>query len=371
LSAVIRIAKRGQAATSREESPRPNDPPLASSGLRRAGAVGLPQDLGWQATAYGIASAVGYTLANICLRALTELDPVWVSQLKALPTVIGMIPFVAMRMVQGQAVLPSFRVLGIIILGAMIGQLLGNVAFQWSLGVVGIALSVPLTLGAMIVSGALFGSVLLGDRVSRSVAVASVVLMLSIVILSLGAPQANASIERVAAGMGGADRWRVLLGVAAACVSGFAYSGLGVALRLATHRGTPICSLLLIVAATGFVLLGAIVQWRFGHLPWYTLQGPALFYMVAAGTFNLLAFAALTKALHLSSVVFVNALNASQTAMAAVIGVLMFGEASSWPMVLGVLLTVFGLLMMKGRRRPPLSKTADESPVREAASHDP
>ena len=85
---------------------------------------------------------------------------------------------------------------------------------------------------------------------------------------------------------------------------------------------------------------------------------------------RLLAFAALTKALHLSSVLFVNVLNASQTAMAAVIGVLMFGEASSWPMVLGVLLTVVGLLMMKGWRRPSPANIAQAPPVT-AATQEP
>jgi DME family drug/metabolite transporter len=309
--------------------------------------------MGWLATTNGIASAVGYTLANICLRSLTDLDPVWVSQLKALPTIVGVAPLVMLRAVRGQTIIPSLRLLGIVMLAAALGQLVGNVAFQWSLGVIGIALSVPLTLGAMIVSGALLGWALLGDRVSRPVAVASTVLMVAIVILSLGAPQANASILRVPVEVSPADWWRVLGGVVAACASGVAYSGLGVALRFASHRGAPISSLLLIVGTTGFVLLGAIVKLRIGHLPWNSLHGSNLTYMLAAGTFNLVAFAALTKALHLSSVVFVNALNASQTAMAAVIGVLMFGEASSWPMTVGVLLTVLGLLMMKGRRRPP------------------
>jgi drug/metabolite transporter (DMT)-like permease len=209
-----------------------------------------------------------------------------------------------------------------------------------------------LTLGAMIVSGAALGSALLGDRVSRPVALASTVLMVAIVILSIGAPQANASIEGLSVQLSPTDWWRVVAGVAAACASGVAYSGLGVALRFASHRGTPISTLLLIVGTTGFVLLGAIVHVRMGHWPWASLEGPPLFFMIAAGTFNLVAFAALTKALHLSSVLFVNALNASQTAMAAVIGVTVFGEASSLPMVLGVLLTVIGLLMMKGRRRP-------------------
>ena len=65
--------------------------------------------------------------------------------------------------------------------------------------------------------------------------------------------------------------------------------------------------------------------------------------------FNLIAFVALTKALHLSSVMFVNGLNASQIAMAAIAGVLLFQEPITLAMGAGVLLTVFGLVLMRKR----------------------
>jgi drug/metabolite transporter (DMT)-like permease len=150
----------------------------------------------------------------------------------------------------------------------------------------------------------------------------------------------------------------VLGAVAAAGFSGIAYSCLSVMLRYASNRGTPISSLLFLVGLTGFVLLGLVVRVRLGGFPLATLHGPAWGYLLGAGTCNVLAFAALTKALHLSSVPFVNALNASQSAMAALIGVLLFREAFSLPMMSGVLLTVMGLLMMKSRS--PSSAPAGE-----------
>jgi drug/metabolite transporter (DMT)-like permease len=75
--------------------------------------------------------------------------------------------------------------------------------------------------------------------------------------------------------------------------------------------------------------------------------------LIGAGLFNLIAFVALTKALHLSSVMFVNGLNASQTAMAAVAGVLLFQEPVTIAMGAGVTLTAFGLALMRGRRDKP------------------
>jgi hypothetical protein len=72
-------------------------------------------------------------------------------------------------------------------IASIIGQLLGNVMFQWSLGVVGIALAVPLTLGTMILSGALMGRIVLHEPVTVQMALSTVVLIGAIFVLSLGA----------------------------------------------------------------------------------------------------------------------------------------------------------------------------------------
>ena len=46
--------------------------------------------------------------------------------------------------------------------------------------------------------------------------------------------------------------------------------------------------------------------------------------MLAAGVFNLIAFVAVTRALQIATLVYVNALNASQVAMAGLAGVIFF-----------------------------------------------
>jgi drug/metabolite transporter (DMT)-like permease len=68
--------------------------------------------------------------------------------------------------------------------------------------------------------------------------------------------------------------------------------------------------------------------------------------MLAAGVCNTVAFLALTKSLQLTSVVYVNALNATQAALATLAGVLVFREALSPGLTLGVGLTIAGLIVL-------------------------
>ena len=69
-------------------------------------------------------------------------------------------------------------------------------------------------------------------------------------------------------------------------------------------------------------------------------------WMLAAGTFNLVAFLAITKGLQLTTVVHANVLNASQVAMGALAGMILFKESlNSW-MVLGICVTIAGVLLI-------------------------
>ncbi len=314
---------------------------------RRGGRVvkSMRHEIGWIATLCGIGSAIGYTAANICLRSVTHLDPIWVSAIKALPTVFFFAPAMASRVLRGQTVFPSLRIVLMAIGAAIVGQLFGNVSFQWALGIVGIALAVPLTLGTMIVSGALLGRFLLGDRVTERMMVASVILIVAICVLSFGASEAHASLRPEESG----DLVRVVFGVLAACLSGIAYSVLSVMLRYASNRGTPLSSLLFTVGLTGAVVLGSISFAQHGVDLVVETVARDWQRLIGAGLFNLAAFWMLTKSLHLSSVVFVNVLNASQTAMAAIAGLLLFDEPLTPPVAAGIGLTIVGLLIMRPR----------------------
>jgi drug/metabolite transporter (DMT)-like permease len=165
--------------------------------------------------------------------------------------------------------------------------------------------------------------------------------------LSFGAPEANRAIAATSAYADAGSMWMLALGVFAGCFAGFSYCLLGVAIRYTSARGLPLSTILVSTTLTGFLVLGALSLARLGMAALEATAPADLTVMLAAGVFNAVAYLALAKALHLTGVVFVNALNASQTAMAALVGIAFFYEPPTLPLLAGIGLTCWGLLMMR------------------------
>ncbi len=311
----------------------------------------------------GLASSLGYTVANVCLRAVSDSDAVWVSCVKAFPTVALFGPVLLYRLSRGLDRLPPAGQMTRLVIASLICQVFGNVAFQWSLGVVGMALTVPLTFGTMIISGAALGRIVLNESVTVRMALSTVVLIGAISMLSLGAGEASRCVvpphHSLSTGL-------VAAGVGAAGLSGVAYALLGVTIRYAVTDRISIPLTLVTVTFTGVVVLGIGALWRIGAsgmlatLPWH------FWTMMLAGFFNAVSFLALTKSLQLIPVVYVNALSSTQAALAAIAGILLFSERSSAALWLGVALTIVGLILMQRRTNARGSRPADrwrEEPV--------
>ncbi|MFO0871140.1 MAG: DMT family transporter [Pirellulales bacterium] len=298
-------------------------------------------------TLCGLVAAFGYTCANICLRSVSDCDPVWVSAVKSVPTVLLAAPIVCWEAWgRGQQVVTRRAALALAISG-LLGQLGGNVLFQWSLGVVGLALAVPLCLGGQIISSGLLGRIVLGEAVSARRAMAIGVLIVATVVLSSGADAAHRTVAPSADAS--ASFGELAAGVAAATFSGLAYAILGVVIRRAVVGQTTIAATLFVVCVVGLISLGAWSPLRLGWDPLWATPWADLRPMLLAGLFNFAAFWALTKALQLTPVVYVNALNVTQASLAAMAGVLLFQEAPSAGLVWGVVLTAAGLLLLRGR----------------------
>ena len=254
------------------------------------------------------------------------------------------------RRLRGACPLPGFRVLAALLLIGALAQLGGNVGYQISLGVIGLALGTALTFGALIVGGAVVGRFWLGEAVSARSAAAMALLIGAIALLCLAAPAAQVS---VAANTSPA---LLLLGVGGACASGIAYSLLGAMIRRQARNETPLPITLFMISGTGLFGLGLLSLYRLGWSSmWSTLSSnwPA---MCGGGLFNALGFLALSKALERAPVVQVNAVNASQIAMAGLAGVIFFGEPADWPLVVGAVLTVIGLALVQ---RSPAAEEPD------------
>lgn len=311
--------------------------------LARQNSVANPYVLG---TMFGLLSSVVYTAANSFLTAVNYLDPVWVSAVKAVPTVALIGPVLVVLALRGQKVVPGAGTLAAIGAGGLVGQLGGNILFQWSLSQIGVALTVPLSLGGMILFAAVLGRIFLHEPVTLRAAGALVVLLAAIFVLSLGAREASDEVAKGPVSLVG-----VLAGVAAACFAGLAYSVLNVVLRYHITRGAPLPATLFTVSLCGMVALSVLSVLRIGGQGMAATSRNEWLLMLGAGLCNTVAFISLTKSLQLTSVVWVNALNATQATMAAIAGVMIFEEPLSPWLAAGIGLTVIGLMLLAHAHR--------------------
>ena len=296
-------------------------------------------------TACCIVSAFAYTGANICLRQLADLgaDEMWVICVKELVTVVTVGSWLLLRKTRGARLRgPRAVLLGLMVTGLAV-QLFGNLGVQWAFGVVGMVITIPLIFGTMLTASALLGLAFLKERVPvRSVA-AITVLIVSIVFLSCGAGE-DTGTRTASAGEPALPV--VLLAVGAACLGGCMYAGLSTMIRSSATAQVPVTTVVFIITGMGVLSLGSLSVVRLGVKELAATSWEQLIWMLAAGMFNLIAFLAITKGLQLTTVVRANLLNASQIAMAAMAGILLFGESTNVWMICGIALTIVGVTMI-------------------------
>ena len=290
----------------------------------------------------GISAAVLYTLANIALRRCVEVDPFLVAAVKAAPTVILLAPFLLWMLMRGEALATSRRLIPRFIIVSLIGQFVGNAAFQIALGTIGLAASVPITLGVLIVGGAVLGRLLLREPVRLRTIVAMVMIMIAVVVLShpsTSVAPANSNTDHP-----------VWVGALCAAASGAAYALFGAVMRQTMRGGVSAPATMFISGLVGTISLWIVTLVRSGLDSLWVVDSSQWSVMAAAGLLNFSAFVALSVSLKALPVVAVNLINASQVAMAAIAGVILFSEPVTWPLAMGILLTFAGLLVLANRR---------------------
>ena len=132
--------------------------------------------------------------------------------------------------------------------------------------------------------------------------------------------------------------------VAAAGLAGAVYSTLNIVIRHAVTRTTLPVAIAFLIPLSGVVSVGPIAAFRTGVLTLPSVSGEELLLMAGAGVFNLIGFVAIIYGLQRTTVVYANAVNASQVAMAAVAGMAIFREPPNPWLLLGVVLTIVGIV---------------------------
>ena len=277
---------------------------------------------------------------------------------------------------RGRRISPSMPVLWQLVAVGLLIQVVGNLGSQWSLGIVGLAVTIPAIFGLMLTSAAVLGWLMLGERVSRRSAAAISLLLVSLVLLGIGAEAAGRSIsarDEVAY-----DPLLVALAIGAACMAGAVYSLLSIAtrhavtsplkkgtgsettcenpakdtarevpvpfLQRAAGQATPPATVAFLITLMGVVSLGPLSLATVGPGQMLATPPEQAAMMVLAGFFNLVGFFALILALQRTTVVHANVLNASQVALAGLGGMLLFSEPPNGWLLLGIGLTIVGII---------------------------
>jgi drug/metabolite transporter (DMT)-like permease len=140
------------------------------------------------------------------------------------------------------------------------------------------------------------------------------------------------------------------LGSFLAAASGAAYALFGVMMRQSLTGGLSAPLTMFISGAVGTISLWSMTLFRLGPETLSLVPSNDWATMFAAGCLNFTAFVALSASLKSLPVVAVNLINASQVAMAAAAGIVLFAEPVTSSLVLGIALTFAGLGILAGRR---------------------
>jgi drug/metabolite transporter (DMT)-like permease len=184
------------------------------------------------------------------------------------------------------------------------------------------------------------GRLFLGERVSWRSIGAIGMLLGSLGLLVLGAEAAGEKISPES------DPWIIAAAVAAPCLAGIVYALLSITIRRTVTRDTRVSVVVFAITVMGVLTLGPISIQQLGVEELLQTPPEQFAWMYTAGLFNLLGFLAITKGLQLTTVVHANVLNASQVALAAVAGIVLFDEPRNPWLILGVGLTVLGVILI-------------------------
>lgn len=302
-------------------------------------------------TMFGLAlsfvSAALYAVTNVCLKSSTGQPDIWVTCLKTAPTAIVAALLLALNRRNAPLQWPAWPVLAALVVTGLVSQWGGNVAFQYGLRTVGLAIAPPVAFGMLMICGALLGRAWLDEPITAGAAVGIAILIASIALLKLGARGGDTTAAALAIGQDS-----IILGIAAVCLAGFSYALLGAVIRWATLRRVPTSLSVCVVGLVGLVTLGAASAGVVGIDGLLATPRNDFLVMLAGGVCNTLAFLALAKAFELAPVSRVNAVNSSQVAMSSVAGVLLFGEPASYYLGLGIVLLIAGLWLINRRHVP-------------------
>jgi drug/metabolite transporter (DMT)-like permease len=321
-----------------------SDSPI--TGSRRGG---LPGDHVLLGALCCITSACAYSVTQALLRFLSvqSEEPLYFILtlfVKETVTVILVGPWVAWAVLRNWSLFPRGKTFWILVGVSLAVQWIANLVMLWALGVIGLAVTVPIMLGSNLTFSALFGWLFLKEPVTKYTSCIILLIIFAITLLSFGGGQVGKDLSRF--DLTGTGFARVAFAVLGTCLAGLIFGLFAVTIRLTVRETVPPFILVFFVTGVGTVTFGPVCFLCLGVDAMSAVPTTDYGMMLLAGVANFVGFVMITKGLQMTPVVRANVINASQTAFAAILGFLVFHEPPTVPVVCGVLLTAVGMVLI-------------------------
>ena len=339
----------------------------------------------WAGIIFTFLSTLFYAVSNVVIRFLAQpehgIDHSWILFYKETIGVSILLPWLLLRWGQGRFRHISKRLILLIIIAAIVCQLIGAPLHVLGLAVVGLIITTPLVQSATLLGVAMIGYFIFGESLSRGRKIAIAVLIVAMTVLSIGramiADPQDESVETVSAGL-------FLLVAAGVTVAGIAYAvyivmmrymirqhwqdensvGLSFKFRhwighnyekkpgVKLYSPFPVTLAAAIVLGIGMIIFGTMIYSKQGIAGFYNVDGWVWQVILISGTCNLVGFFFQLQGLRMTSAVQAALIAVSQMLLLSLVGYLFFEEAINAVVMVGLGLTVYGVIMSAKPERP-------------------
>ena len=301
-------------------------------------------------------AALLYSCANICYKelGLLNIDVRWTLCIKEMICVTCVSSAILYLAVRRRYVWPKWRWVAFLFIGGFLCEYIGARLHLWTIGTIGLVVSIPLIQASNMVCSAGIGHAFLGERVGKRCRVAMVVMLLAIGCLFFGPHHHD--VGRLTQQLGGNA---LFLGVIGAVVAGVAYAIYIVFLRRSSNsRQMPISFIAAEVTGIGAMIFGFEILRDHGFQIsafWQDVPPRAWLLVGVAGLMNMVGFLFQITGLRYTVVVRAQMISVSQIVIGTMFGVLIYSETTNAMIWLGVTLAVLGIVIVSTPNKKELT----------------
>ena len=313
---------------------------------------------GWSDETVGfvmsITSALCYTGSLSLMRGMSnypDVSPDWTLAVKEMVTVSCVAPIILIQALRGKYRFPSLAVFSTLVLAGVFCELIGARPHLWAYAAIGLTLTTPLVQASQLIMSSVIGAVWLKERVTLVKALALVILIVAVFLLSLG----SANLEGEIAGS------EMRLGFGAVCVvlTALGYSTQLSLMRRVLRKRTPdgaetsteggafaaTTMVMITVCGVGAILFSSIFTMQHGCAAW--LEPPAQCWRIVliAGVANMIGFVFQIESLRRLFVLKQTMIANAQTIALALLGIFCFHEPFTQTIGIGIALVAAGVAL--------------------------